>query len=91
MGSTVQGAKQSEQASPSGQEKENPHFPTENEGLSWVAGGGIEPSTHGFSVHLSPDKKKEIFTSLPPEGGGKNFHKDFKEITRKALKKRRKK
>jgi len=28
---------------------------------------------------------------LPPEGGGKNLKKDFKEITRKALKKKRKK
>ena len=31
----------------------NPHSPSENEGSRGVARGGIEPPTHGFSVHCS--------------------------------------
>jgi len=46
--------------------------------------------TQGFSDLLSTDEKKEISTSLLPEGGGKKLKKSFREITREALKKRRK-
>jgi site-specific DNA recombinase len=35
-------------------EKEKPEFSYENSGLtSWVVGAGLEPATHGFSVHCS--------------------------------------
>lgn len=36
-------------------------------------------------------QKKDISTGFPPEDGGKKLQKDFKEITRNALKRKRKK
>jgi len=56
-----------------------------------VARDRIELPTQGFSVPLLTEEKIKISDSLPPEGIGKNTKNRFKEITRKALKKRREK
>jgi hypothetical protein len=56
-----------------------------------VARDRIELPTQGFSGLCSTDDKDKISNSLPTEGVGNKSEKSFKEITRKTLKKRRKK
>jgi len=48
-------------------------------------------ATQGFSVPVRSDEKKKISNSFPTMGIGKKSKNCFKETTRKALKKKRKK